>query len=223
MKFSNYTRAVITSALKRSNQRLAQISKNLPNEIDPATGKVIYSATQRSQIAPFVNSEYEKYLNESRSGNPTFDIRKILKAIERGDMDQSEANDFLVKAAGVRFSPDGEVVPTSEGGIKTTKDILKEAREKFGDLPKEELLKKYEDMTEIREDFQFDYNALTEEVDISVLQNDPIMSKLFRPESEDGTLRRGTLEYDELKEIHEEIKKNLGKSSSKALNYGGNK
>ena len=223
MKLSNYQRAAITSALKRSNQRLAQISKYLPNQLDETTGQTIYSATQRAQIAPFANGEYDKYLRESRSGNPTFDIRKILKDIESEELDVSEANDFLVKAAGVRFAPDGDITQTSSGGIITTKEILKEARESFGDLPKEELIRKYDEKTEIQEEFQFDYDAYTRAHDPEAMKSNPILSKLYRPESDEGTKRRPPLDYDTLKEIHDELVKDLGTASKKAMNFGGRK
>ena len=227
-KLLNYQRAVISSALKRSNQRLAQISKNIPNTIDPETSQTVYSSIQRQQIAPFVNSEYAQYLKESKSGNPTFDIRKVLKDIESGALDPSEANDFLVKSAGIRFSPEGEIVQTSEGGIATTKEIVSKAKEALGaDMPRDELMKRYADIVEIREDFNMDYNDYTEAFDKDTLKSNPITAKLFNPADTKQT--RGQITYDEMKAIHDEIVKELGPKAQRAKNfgkpatYGGNK
>ena len=234
-KLSNYQRAAITAALKRSNQRLAEISKHLPNKLDtenkdPITGKApwIYSSIQKQQIAPFVNSEYADYIKESKSGNPTFDIRKILKDIESGDMDPSETNDFLVKAAGLRFGPEGDITQTETGGIAKIKDLKAEAKEAIGrDLPTDQLLKDYDTIVEIREEFAEDYEDYQKEFGKDTLRNNPITAKLFNPEDEKGS--RGTLVYEELKEIHQELKKGLNKRAQRAKNlgksviYGGNK
>ena len=136
MKFSNLSRAVITGALKKSNQRLVQMTKTLGPD----------SAILSHQIAPFENGSYSKYMSTSKSGNIKFDIRQIMKDIESGAMDYSEANDFLAKAAGVRLSSNGEATHTNQGGIDTISETKRKARDMFGGLSDEEVLKKYEEV-----------------------------------------------------------------------------
>lgn len=219
-KLSNYSRAVITSAIKRSNERLREISKHLPNTIDPYTNKTVYSAIQKHEIAPFVNGEYGKYMRESKTGNPTFDIRKILKDIESGDLDPSETNDFLVKAAGIRFGPEGDITQTETGGIKKYSEIKKEAKEVIKDkVSDEELLKRYNDIVEIRDDFRFDYNDYTEEFGEDRIQNLPGYD----------AMKRSDTSYDEMIAFHDAMVKELGPRAQRAKNlgksviYGGNK
>lgn len=203
MKFNNYNRAVITEALKRSNQRIVQLSKTLSSD----------SAIVKNQLAPFQNGSYDKYLSTSKSGFDKFNIRKIMKDIETGALDPSEANDFLVKAAGVRLSPDGDATKTSEGGISTTKQIKEEAKSIVKDYKNDkDLLQKFEDIVDMRDNFQFDYKDYSESVTNEQIENDPIISKLYN----------GGLSYDELKEVHDEIRRQLKKEANKAITYGGN-
>lgn len=204
MKFNNYNRAVITSALKRSNQRLVQLSKTIKKKD---------SAIVSHQLAPFQNGSYDKYLTTSKSGFDKFDIRAIMKDIESGKLDPSEANDFLVKAAGVRLSPDGEATATNEGGIDTVSETKKKAKDILGDnLSDEDLLNKYDDVVSTRDNFQYDYNDYVAEVGLEALESNPITSKLFR----------GGLDYDELIEVHKEMERELNKVRNKAITYGGN-
>ncbi len=204
MKFNNYNRAVITNALKRSNQRLVQLSKTIKRKD---------SAIVSHQLAPFQNGSYDKYLTTSKSGYDKFDIRAIMKDIESGKLDPSEANDFLVKAAGVRLSPDGEATATSEGGIDTVSETKKKAKDILGDdLSDEDLLSKYDDVVSTRDNFQYDYNDYVAEMGLEALESNPITSKLFR----------GGLDYDELIEIHKEMERELNKVRNKAITYGGN-
>lgn len=204
MKFNNYNRAVITNALKRSNQRLVQLSKTIKRKD---------SAIVNHQLAPFQNGSYDKYLTTSKSGFDKFDIRAIMKDIESGKLDPSEANDFLVKAAGVRLSPDGEATATSEGGIDTVSETKKKAKDILGDnLSDEDLLSKYDDVVSTRDNFQYDYNDYVAEMGLEALESNPITSKLFR----------GGLDYDELIEVHKEMESELNKVRNKAITYGGN-
>ena len=219
-KLSNYSRAVITSAIKRSNERLREISKHLPNTIDPYTNKTVYSAIQKHEIAPFTNGVYEKYLRESKTGNPTFDIRKILKDIDSGELDPSETNDFLVKAAGIRFGPEGDITQTETGGIKKYSEIKKEAKEVIKDkVSDEELLKRYNDIVEIRDDFRFDYNDYTETFGDEKIQNLPGYD----------AMKRSDTTYDDMIAFHDAMVKELGPRAQRAKNlgksviYGGNK
>ena len=233
MKLSAYDRAQITSALKRSNQRLAQIVKSLK-----AAGveKPKESELYKSQIAHFKNGVYEKFIAESQAGKEfyrldpetgerklyavtkggvdKFDIRSILKAIESDELDPSEANDFLVSAAGIRISPKGVVTPTSQGGIETISKIKKQARETFGKLPDDELLQKYDELLDARSNFRYDYKAFTEEHGASGVQNNETIRKLFkenRPEN--------GLDYDTFLEIHREIINQTKSLKKKALYY----
>lgn len=219
-KLSNYSRAVITSAIKRSNERLREISKHLPNTIDPYTNKTVYSAIQKHEIAPFTNGVYGKYLRESKTGNPTFDIRKILKDIESGELDPSETNDFLVKAAGIRFGPEGDITQTETGGIKKYSEIKKEAKEVIKDkVSDEELIKRYNDIVEIRDDFRFDYNDYTETFGDEKIQNLPGYD----------AMKRSDTTYDDMIAFHDAMVKELGPRAQRAKNlgksviYGGNK
>ena len=136
-----------------------------------------------------------------------------MKDIESGKLDPSEANDFLVKAAGVRLSPDGEATATSEGGIDTVSETKKKAKDILGDnLSDEDLLSKYDDVVSTRDNFQYDYNDYVAEVGLEALESNPITSKLFR----------GGLDYDELIEVHKEMESELNKVRNKAITYGGN-
>ena len=217
MKLNTYNRAVISSALKRSNQRIVQLSK----KFDPGFASrysldktaEVESALVSHQLAPFQNSSYDKYLKTSKSGYTTFDIRKILKDIEKETLDPSEANDFLVKAAGVRFSPEGDATYTDEGGISTLGEVKKEAKDIVSTYDSDEdLLRKYEEIIDMRDNFQFDYKEYSDSVTNEQMENDPIISKLYN----------GGLNYDELKQVHDEIRRQIKKEANKAIMYGGN-
>ena len=217
MKFNNYNRAVLQSALKRSNQRLVQLGKSLDPQFQSRrlsnSQETVDSAIYKRAIAPFSNETYGKYLGKSKSGYDKFDIRLILKDIESGKLDPSEANDFLVKAAGVRLSPDGDITPTSEGGIETISEVKEEAIKTVQEYKDtKELLEKFDDIIDMRDNFNVDYDAYSKEFGPEKIESDPIVSKLFD----------GGLVYDELKLIHDEMKSQLDKQRNKAITYGGN-
>ena len=158
----------------------------------------------------------KKLYSTSKGGVDKFDIKSILNAIESGGLDYSEANDFLVSAAGIRLSPTGEVSQTSAGGIETISKIKKQARETLGDMPDDELLQKYDELVDARANFRYDYKAFTEEYGASGVANNPIINKLFkenRPEN--------GLDYDTFLEIHREIIDQTEALKKKALYYGG--
>lgn len=253
MILSPASRAMITSALKRSNQRLAQLSKTLKQAnadkgfYDPRTDSAIY----KREIAPFMSDEYKQYMSTSKAGrvfykyengqkmvknvttggNDKFDIKKIMKAIESGQMDYSEANDFLVKAAGIRISEDGTVTPTSVGGISTTRDIKEEAALAIGDdFTDEELLQNYDELTDFRESFQTDYDAFKYQESLQAVDEDETIKRLLgENRAVVGKVKKGKnkgqeihepLSYEELMKIHKKIKEEL--RTGKKTVYGGN-
>ena len=238
MILSPVSRATITSALKKSNQRLAQLAKSL-KQANAVAGKDYdpwkSSSLLKGEIAEVENGVYGKYLTRSEAGkkfykyengkkvvknvttggNVKFDIRQIMKDIESGALDYSEANDFLVKAAGLRISENGEVTETETGGISTVSEIKKKAKEIFGEnLPTGELLNKYDEMTEFRESFQQDYSDFKAQETLASVETDPMIQKLRnRAPGQDY------LDYEELSEIHQYIRDQLGRAKPSALNY----
>ena len=237
MVLSSLARAQITGALKKSNQRLAQLSKSLKQanahikDYDPRRDSSIY----KKEIAPFQNGVYDKYLttsqgtetgtskvhgkNVAKGGNDKFNIRAIMKDIENGTLDYSEANDFLVKAAGIRLNPDGEVTNTGAGGISTVTEIKDEARNMFGDEYKsDELLQMYDDVEEFRESFQTDYEEYVKEFRLSGLEKDEDIRRLKK----DFRSKNEYLDYDELVYIHKKMKDELNKASKPTKKYNGN-
>lgn len=249
MKFKTaHDRAQITSALKRSNERLASISRKMKkaNASNPKYDPRNDSAIFKSIIAPFENGRYDKYLTKSsagkkfyktvngervlknvtQGGNVKFDIRAIMKDIESGKLDYSEANDFLVKAAGLRISEDGTVTEAGSGGVSTLSEIKDEATNMFGDeLAEDELLNQYDDLLEFRESFQTDYDDFKAENTLEDVDNNTIINRLKSENRSEGEY----LDYEELIEIHKELRKGIAKYSEgaknhgKAKKYGGNK
>ena len=150
-----------------------------------------------------MNGEYSDFMSESQAGkyvgkrkadirsgkakattggNVKFDIKKILSAIESGEMSESEANDFLVKSTGYKITSDGELIKADSGGIETITNIRKKAKEtikNYEDYDPDELLDKYDEIVEAREDFQFDYDAYMEEYGPKSAKSDPTISKLY--------------------------------------------
>ena len=242
MVLNALARAQITGALKRSNERLASISRKMKkaNSSNPDYDPRNDSAIFKSVIAPFENSQYDKYLTKSSSGrkfyktvngervlknvttggNVKFDIRAIMKDIESGKLDYSEANDFLVKAAGLRISEDGTVTEAGSGGVSTLSEIKDEAVNMFGDeLSEDELLNQYDDLMDFRESFQTDYEDYIAENTLEDFDNNPIVNRLKGENRAEGEY----LDYEELIEIHKELRKGIKNAGGKAKKYGGNK
>ena len=230
MKLSSTNKAKIRAALKRSNQRIAEIGKRVSNK----------STIYNNEIAPFVNTQYGEYLrtteagvkhgrNISKGGNVAFDIHKIMKAIESGKMDEDEVNDFLLKATGYKINKagdfvggkevtdekTGEIYNASEGGIKTMKEIKDAAKRtipNWKDYDSDKLLQKYDDIQEARDHFQADYDAYMEEYGPKSAKTDPTIRKLyknrFKKDEETGKKKkyRPEFDYEDFMDVYKELK-----------------
>lgn len=245
MKLSKLTKASIRAALKRSNQRIAQIGNSV------GKNSTIYN----NQIAPFVNTQYEEYLRTTeggkslgragkkgmvtKGGNIAFDIHKIMKAIESGKMDESEVNDFLLKATGNKINKDGDFVVgkvvkdeitgeeynVSQGGISTMKEIKEQAKKtipNWKDYDSDELLQKYDDIIEARDNFQVDYDAYMEEYGLRTAKTDPTIKKLyknrFKNNEKTGKKKkfRESFDYEDFIDVYKELKRQTAGLQKKA-------
>ena len=185
-------RPYIQSELKKTNQRIAQIGKTY--------GKT--SSTYKHAIAAFQKGPLSEFLGTSASGNVKLDIRKIQKAIHSGQLNRSEANELLARAAGLRIDEngdidhikvrkkgkDGKTHEVDQGGdIKTVSEIRERTKKKmintYGEDPRDYTTKEIDEFGEALEEFsdtfQTAYNEAIAAVGESALKDDPVTAKLW--------------------------------------------
>ena len=197
-------RPYVQSELKKINQRIAQIAKTYGQD----------SYTYKNAIAAFQKGPLSEFTSTSRSGNFTLDIRKIQKAIHSGSLNRSEANELLMRAAGIRINENGEVEKVGEGGIETVTEIRKKGKKKlentFGedsrDYTTKELDKFIEELNEFSASFQTAYNEAIKEVGTEKVYSDPVTGQLWgenRPSDHPLSYRQLT----EIKKRLDELRK----------------
>lgn len=228
----------VQSTLKRSNQRIAQLTKTFGED----------SATWRQEVGKFKKKGYSQWMSvseggkkigragkqgkETKGGNVKFDVRKINQAIRSGSVSRSEINRFLADAAGILIQPDGSIKELKravdvngktkyidDGGIPSTSQILRKTEkklERMGEDPAEKSRKELLDITktlaEFSENFDTTYDAFINKYGEEEGKKDPVISQLWGE-------REKRLSYSKLQEIRKKMEAMLLEAASDAISF----
>ena len=214
MVYSSLQVQQITSALKRANQRIAQISKTY------GRGSSVY----KQEAGKFLKGSYAPYVGVSKSGNIKFDIRAINKLI-RSQGDSSEVQRLLAETAGIKFDAEGNMKELKGGGVSTlariqrrTEKRLERLGEDPGDYTKAELRRKAEELAKFSENFQTSYDTFIAKYGEDKARKNPIISKLYKS-GRKGKKKGKRLTYDVLTDIREEMEKLIQESQADGLKF----
>lgn len=208
-RYSQLQTTQITSALKRANQRIAQLGKTF--------GKT--SSVYKQEAGKFQKGAYKNYVSVSSSGNIKFDIRAINKLI-RSDGNPSEIDRILAEFAGIKVNPDGEVVPVKGGGVPTLTELEKRTRkklERWGEDPydynKKQLQGITEKLAEFSENFQTSYETYMAKFGEAEARKDSTIQLLY------GEYRNKRLTYRQLEEIKNKMESYIQGAASEAVAF----
>ncbi len=211
----------ITSALKRSNQRIAQIAKTYGKN----------SSIYKQEAGKFLKGAYKSFIGTSKSGNIKFDIRAINKFI-RSQGDTSQVQRMLAEMGGIKFKYDvkevngkqvriiGDVKELKGGGISTLTKIDKRTEkklERMGEDPatytKAELRKVAEELAQFSESFQTAYNEYIAKFGEEKASIDPDIKLLY------GTNRTKRLTKEQFETIKEKMEILVAEAKQEALEF----
>lgn len=208
-RYSQLQTTQITSALKRANQRIAQLGKTF--------GKT--SSVYKQEAGKFQKGAYKNYVSVSSSGNIKFDIRAINKLI-RSDGNPSEIDRILAEFAGIKVNPDGEVVPVKGGGVPTLTELEKRTKkklERWGENPydynKKQLQGITEKLAEFSENFQTSYETYMAKFGEAEARKDSTIQLLY------GEYRNKRLTYRQLEEIKNKMESYIQGAASEAVAF----
>ena len=208
-RYSQLQTAQITLALKRANQRIAQLGKTF--------GKT--SSVYKQEAGKFQKGAYKNYVSISSSGNIKFDIRAINKLI-RSDGNPSEIDRILAEFAGIKVNPDGEVVPVKGGGVPTLTELEKRTTKKLerwgedpGDYNKKQLQTITEELAEFSENFQTSYETYMAKFGEAEARKDSTIQLLY------GEYRNKRLTYRQLEEIKNKMDSYIANAASEAVTF----
>ena len=127
--------AKIQQGLKKANQRIATLIKNYGADSDVVKNELAFLETSpnnrfRSKTGAGPgggNVKGRKKTKSAAKGNIKIDVRAVNQAIRSGQLSRSEANNLLLKAAGMKIEPSGEVREVGVG-ITTVAALKQQAR-----------------------------------------------------------------------------------------------
>ena len=199
----------ITSALKRANQRIAQLAKTY--------GRT--SSVYKQEAGKFLKGAYKPFVGTSKSGNIKFDIRSINKLI-RDQGDTSQVQRMIAEITGLKFDAEGTAKQIKGAGIPTVSELNKRTEKKLerwgedpGDYSKKELQNITEQLAEFSENFQTAYNEYIANYGESEARKDSTIQALY------GDFRNKRLTYRELEKIKKRMEEANSAASSQALQF----
>lgn len=199
----------ITSALKRVNQRIAQLAKTY--------GKT--SSVYKQEAGKFLKGSYKPFIGTSKSGNIKFDIRSINKLI-RDQGDTSQVQRMIAEITGIKFDADGSPKQIKGAGVPTVSELNKRTEKKLerwgedpSDYSKKELQNITEQLAEFSENFQTAYNEYIANYGESEARKDSTIQTLY------GDFRNKRLTYRELEQIKRRMEEANAAASSQALQF----
>lgn len=199
----------ITSALKRANQRIAQLAKTY--------GKT--SSVYKQEAGKFLKGSYKPFIGTSKSGNIKFDIRSINKLI-RDQGDTSQVQRMIAEITGIKFGADGSPKQIKGAGVPTVSELNKRTEKKLerwgedpSDYSKKELQNITEQLAEFSENFQTAYNEYIANFGESEARKDSTIQTLY------GDFRNKRLTYRELEQIKRRMEEANAAASSQALQF----
>lgn len=208
-KYNQLQTTQITSALKRANQRIAQISKTYGRN----------SSVYKQEAGKFLKGAYQPYISTSKSGNIKFDIRSINKLI-RSQGDTSQVQRMLADIAGIKFDKEGDIKEIKGGGVPTVSELTKRTEKKLerwgedpGEYTKKELQKITETLAEFSENFQTAYNEYISKYGEAEARKDTTIQTLY------GDFRNKRLTYRELENIKARMEEMNAAARDEALQF----
>lgn len=228
-RYSQLQTTQITQALKRANQRIAQLGKTY------GTNSSVY----KQEAGKFLKGAYKDYIKltdpttphgrniqkfiegnwKPKQQNIKFDIRSIMKMI-REDKNPSEVDRVLAEFAGVKFRPDGEIVEIKGAGVPTLTQLEKRTTKKLerwgedpGDYNKKELQGITEKLAEFSENFQTSYETYMAKFGEAEARKDSTIQMLY------GDYRNKRLTYRQLEEIKNKMEEYISGASSEAVTF----
>ena len=209
MHYSSLQIQQVTSALKRANQRIAQIAKTYGRN----------SSVYKQEAGKFKKGAYYQFVGVSKSGNIKFDIRAINKLL-RAQGNTSQTARMLAEMAGIMFDKEGNMKEIKGGGIPTTSELDKRTEKKLerwgqdpGEVTKKELRRITEELAQFSENFQTSYNTYFARHTEAEAREDPIISQLY---SEN---RNHRLTYRQLENIKVEMEKQIAEAKQDAIRF----
>lgn len=208
-KYNQLQTTQITSAIKRANQRIAQLSKTYGRN----------SSVYKQEAGKFLKGAYKPFVGTSKSGNIKFDIREINKLI-RSQGNSSQVQRMIAEIAGIKFDQEGDIKEIKGAGVPTVSELTKRTEKKLerwgedpGDYSKKELQNITEQLAEFSENFQTAYNEYIANFGESEARKDTTIQTLY------GEFRNKRLTYRELEQIKKRMEDANAAARSEALEF----
>ena len=199
----------ITSAIKRANQRIAQLAKTYGRN----------SSVYKQEAGKFLKGSYKPFVGVSKSGNIKFDIRAINKLI-RSQGNTSQVQRMIAEIAGMKFDTEGNPKQIKGAGVPTVSELTKRTEKKLkrwgedpGDYSKKELQGITEQLAQFSESFQTAYNEYIANFGESKARKDSTIKTLY------GEFRSKRLTYRELEQIKQRMEEANKAAASDALKF----
>lgn len=208
-RYSSLQISQISSALKRANQRIAQLGKTYGRN----------SSVYKQEAAKFQKGAYKNYVSVSKSGNIKFDIRAINNLI-RSDENPSKADRIIAEFAGLKFDTEGNPQKIKGAGVPTLTELDKRTEKKLerwgedpGDKSKAEIRKITEELAEFSENFQTSYEVYMALYGEAEAREDTTIRQLY------GDYRSKRLTYRQLEAIKEKMDNKIKEAANEAVEF----
>lgn len=199
----------ITSAIKRANQRIAQLAKTYGRN----------SSVYKQEAGKFLKGSYKPFVGTSKSGNLKFDIRAINKLI-RSQGNTSQVQRMIAEIAGLKFDAEGNAKQIKGAGVPTVSELTKRTEKKLerwgedpGEYTKKDLQGITEQLAQFSENFQTAYNEYISNFGEAEARKDSTIKILY------GEYRNKRLTYRELETIKKRMEEANAAASSQALEF----
>lgn len=208
-KYNQLQTTQITSAIKRANQRIAQLGKTYGRN----------SSIYKQEAGKFLKGAYKPFVGTSKSGNIKFDIRSINKLI-RSQGNTSQVQRMIAEIAGIKFDSEGDMKQIKGAGVPTVSELTKRTEKKLerwgedpGDYSKKDLQKITEQLAEFSENFQTAYNEYISKYGEAEARKDTTIQTLY------GDYRNKRLTYRELESIKQRMEEMNNQAKDEALEF----
>ena len=210
----------IRSAIKRANQRIAQLGKTYGRN----------SSVYKQEAGKFLKGAYKDFITESvggvkhgrnisTGGNIKFNTRAIMKLVKE-EGSSSRVNRFLAEIAGIKIDEEGGVKEVKGGGVPTLSELDKRTEKKLerwgedpGEKTKKEIRSITEELAEFSENFQTSYETYMAKYGEAEAMEDSTISLLY---SENRDKR---LTYRQLEDIKNKMEAKIREASNEAIEF----
>lgn len=210
----------ITLAIKRANQRIAQLGKTYGRN----------SSVYKQEAGKFKKGAYKSFVTESTSGvkhgrnvssggNIKFDTRSIMKLV-REEGGSSKVNRLLSEIAGIKIDENGDAVPVKGGGVPTVSELTKRTEKKLerwgenpGDYNRQQIRDITEELAEFSENFQTSYEVYMAKYGEAEARADSAIQQLY------GEFRNRRLTYRELSNIKNKMEQYINEAENEVLKF----